>query len=371
MRIGVNLIPYADIQGIEIFTQNILFHLPSSEADEIFLFTNWRSTALFPISDPRIKIVEVKIKKLNRLNLLLAQQFKLGPLVKKYKLTTLFCPSLSIPLLLRKKIVVIHDLAFLNFRDESGLFGRIYLRLAILSAKYLSQKILTVSEFSKQEISRRLKIKTAKIINIGEGCPVLPLTGPSEDTASLKKFGLAENKYFIYIGNVRPRKNLKNIILAWQKFNALNDYQYYFVIAGKKDRRCSALEAWAAKLNIQNLIFTGFLSQKEKVSLLKKSLGLLFISLYEGFGLPILEAQFLNVPVIASTVSSLPETAGAGGALLADPLNIKEIADKINLLAHDELIRQKLIAVGRLNSRKYSWVETARQIRAAIKDFTA
>lgn len=366
MKIAINAIPYTDWQGIETFLAGFLRAWPEDERDEITVFVNQKSNVWLSSLPGHIRLKLIEFKKISRLRLFLYQQFFFFWELKKIQADILVCPSLISPWFYRRKVVIIHDLAPLTIGGESNRPARIFWQSCLWAAKYLSRGIITISEFSRQEISRYLKIDANEIINISEACPDLPTTGYLENDTAIKKFGLEKKAYFIYIGNVRTRKNLKNMILAWQKFNGRYDNRYYLVVSGRDDSHSRALQAWIKERQIKNIIFTAFVTAAEKAALLKKSLGLLFVSAYEGFGLPILEAQNLDLPVITANTSALPETAGAGGALFADPDDVQEMAEKIDQLAHDETLRKRLIAQGRLNVQKYSWTDTARKLRAAL-----
>jgi len=372
MKIGVNLIQYIDLQGIEIFIKNILAAWPRNDNTEIVLFTNQKSALIFKDLSPQFKIISHTFSHLTPLHLILFQQFRLPRLLRQNKIDLLLCPSLSLPLFFRRKKVIIHDLAICRYPKESGLFGRLYLRLAILSAKYFSLGLAAVSEFAKQEISALLKIKASTIPVIGEGVPALPkldLEFSNTAEAAIAKTKIpAGQKYFLYIGNIRPRKNLPRLITAFQIFSTTHP-DYRLVIAGKRDKNSRTLEKSIIEPELkEKIIFSGFVSDEEKVHLIKGGRGLVFISLYEGFGLPILEAQALETPVLSAAVSALPETAGPNGALFADPLNIKDIAAKLEIMAEDEEKRQKLIVAGKENLKRYSWEKSAKNLQRFLGD---
>jgi len=368
MKIGVNLIQYTDCQGLEIFTQNILAHLPLTEEDDVVLFTNQKSAVLFSGLNPRFKIININFSYLNPLSLILFQQFGLTRELKQKKIDILFCPSLAVPLFFRNKIVTIHDVAFRRFLEETSLISRLYLNISLWSVKYFSRAITTVSEFSKNELVSLLKITPSKITVLTEGTPTL--TPVSEDKAVqiTDRFSLKNKNYFMYIGNVRPRKNLPAVLAAFKIFSQHHS-DYHFLIAGKRDSKLIALADAATKMDLADkIIFPGFISPEEKTALLKRSRGLIFISLYEGFGLPVLEAQTLNVPVLSSQTSSLPEIAG-NSALLVDPRNIKDIAAGMESIATDDTLRATLIKRGRENSNKYSWRRSAQTLMALCKRY--
>lgn len=362
MKIGINLLQYTDVQGIETFAWNILGNLPLRDDDEIFLFTNQKSKQIFRGIDPRFKIINRHFPILNSLTLTFFEQFCLPIKLKKHKIDLLFCPSLSGPWFFRRKIMTIHDLAFKRFREESKFIPRLYLYGALLSAKYFSLAVATVSEFSKQELISLAGINPKKITVISEGVPETAAMTEKENAEKiLEKFNLSGHKFFIYIGNVRPRKNLPTTLEAFKKFGL--DYpEYYFVLAGKKNRALANLKETIKKIEISDkVILTGFISDQEKSALLSSATALIFVSLYEGFGLPVLEAQALGTPVLISSAAALPEIAG-DSALTTNSNDEEDIAQKMRGLAEDETLCSELIAMGRENIKRYSWKSGAESL---------
>ena len=275
MRLGFNLIQYTDLQGIEVFAQNIISHIKLEENDSLILFVNQKSAELFRDLNPRAMLKIKRFGCLSSLNLILYQQFGFIRNLKREKIDVLFCPSLAGPLLFKNKIVTIHDLAFKRFKKEASLFHRIYLWLGALSAKYYSLKIITISDFSRQEISQLLKIDSSQILNISEGPPGLPEIKDGDDRKVLAKFNLLENdkikKYFFYVGNIRPRKNLQQIIKAFEAFSQTTP-DCIFILAGRADTKSANLKkAFSERKIKEKIIFCGFVTQSEKAILLKNS----------------------------------------------------------------------------------------------------
>lgn len=369
MTIAFNLIPYTSSSGLQVFAADLIKHLEIDQNDQLILFTNQKSAVWSRGLHPRAVVVSKEFSSLSRLRLTWYQQFGFIRALKKNKVDILFCPSLAMPLLWRRKIVTIHDLAFLRFKEESsgGIF-RFYLRLALLSAKYWSRQIVAISNFSRQEIVALLKIPSEKIAIISRGTPELKAVDSQTEEAILRKFLLSDKnglkkKYWLYLGAGYYRKNLPRLLEAFRLFLETETADYYLVIAGVKDTGIRKMETmiqgdkgWRKFSN--RVIFTGLISDIEKTALIKNALALAFVSLYEGFGLPPLEAQALNTPVLAGNSSSLPEVCGAG-AYLVDPRDIEQIKTALSLISHDFGLRQKLILAGQANLQCYSWSKTA------------
>lgn len=359
MRIGINLIPFSSIQGIEIFTANIISNLIKLRKNEDFLiFCSEDLPELLNFSYSKvIKIRGLKLK----YSKAFFQQTGLYYLLKKYKIDFLFSPSPNAPIFYKNKIVVIHDCAYDRFKEFNNVFSKNYFKLMYYGAKYFSKKIITVSNFSKKELINLYKINSEKIVVIYEGIPKIQKINYDFIQKTLDNLKINKH-YFLYIGNWRPRKNLLGLIRAFKIFSQKIKSDWLLVIGGKKDKRFLDLEKEVKKNQLEGkVILTDFLTREEIAALYKKTVALTFPSFYEGFGLPVLEAQSLGIPVLTSNISALPEVAGEG-ALYVNPYNIKEIAQGMEKIAFDENLRKELIQKGFENIKRFSWEKSAKQI---------
>lgn len=359
MRIAINLIPFTTIQGIEIFSRNLILNLLKLKKNEEFFILSSENTPEL------LNFLEVKLIKINRLKVkytkALYQQTLIYSLLKKYKIDLLFSPSPAAPFFYKNKVVVIHDCAYDRFKEFTNLLSKIYFRAMFYGAKYFSRKIVTVSNFSKKELVDLYKINPEKIEVIYEGVPELPGVDENFILKTLNKFKI-DRDYFLYVGNWRPRKNLPGLIKAFKIFNEKNKKKFLLVIAGRKDKRFLDLEKEIKNYQLEKkVILTDFISQEEKVALYKKAVAFTFPSFYEGFGLPVLEAQSLGIPVLTSNTSSLPEVGGEA-ALYINPYDVEEVAASMERIAFDENLRRELIQKGFENIKRFSWEKAAHQL---------
>ena len=360
MKIGINLIPFSTVQGIEIFSKNIISQFLKLKKDEEFLII---CSEDLPNLFNNLNVNCIKIKKLkSKLAKALYQQFNIYSLLKKNKIDILFAPSpLAAPFFYKNKVVVIHDCAYDRFREFENLFSRIYFKLMFYGAKWFSKKVITVSEFSKKELIELYKINPDKIEVIYEGVPEMEKVNEKEIQNILKKFRI-NKPYFFYIGNWRPRKNLPGLIKAFRLFLKETNEDFLLIIGGRKDYRFLNLEEEIKKNQLTGkVILTDTLTRKEVTALYKKAKALTFPSFYEGFGLPILEAQSLGIPVLTSNTSSLPEVAGKG-ALYVNPYKIEDIAEGMKKISFDQRLREDLIKKGYENIKRFSWEKSAKQL---------
>ncbi|MDZ4844629.1 MAG: glycosyltransferase family 1 protein [Chitinophagales bacterium] len=258
-----------------------------------------------------------------------------------------------------KTLLVIHDIAFEHFPQHVGMLTRKYLQhYSPLFAKR-AQRIATVSEFSKQDIIRTYGIEQSKIDVVGNGArEIYRPKSELEIAAARNKFGIS-GAYFMYAGAIQPRKNLANIFHAFDAFKEKNPGNVQLVIAGRKAWKFKeALDVYESMTNKADVLFTGHLSSEDLASLMAGAIALLYVSLFEGFGIPIIEAMNCGTPVITSNVSSMPEVAG-DAALLVQPESVSEIAEAMEKILKDTMLRKDLIEKGFVQKEKFSWDKTA------------
>ena len=289
----------------------------------------------------------------------------------KPKLDILFSPSHYTPLLTRTPTVIdIMDLSYEHFGNEY--FTNYDLnqlkRWTPLSAKK-ARHIITISKFSKQEIVRLYKVKENKITVIYPGLnedlfhPKIPKT---KQIQVRNKYAIT-GKYFVYIGTLQPRKNLTRLIEAFAlllKSKASGTRFLKLVIVGKRGWLYEEINEKANKLKIEDrVIFTGFAPSEDLPALMKGSLAYVLPSLYEGFGMPIVEAQAVCTPIITSRVSSLPEIAGSSAFYIDDPQSTKQIKDALKeVLNLKKDKRKEVIEQGKQNAGRFNWQNSATQL---------
>ncbi len=355
MKIGINLIFLYEITGIGIYVKNLLEKLGEiDKEDQFFILVNKNAPKEIFFNYPNFKYVKIPINPKNYLLRILAEQILL-PLLS-FKFDVLFTPSVFSPYFcFCKKITTIHDIVYLD--DKRLNLKNLYLRFVTLSS-IRSLKIITVSNFSKKEILSKFPKIENKIKVIYE----------AHNIVNFKNFFKIElkNPYFFYIGLIVPRKNIENMLKAFKIFS--EKYQNIdFVLAGPERKNLLDLNKLIKDLNLNGRVhYLGVVSENEKFFLFKNSLAFIFLSLHEGFGLPVLEAQSVGVPVLASNVTSLPEIAGEG-ALFVDPYNVEEITKAMEKIAFDEKLRKELIQKGYENLKRFSWEKAAKETLEILK----
>jgi glycosyltransferase involved in cell wall biosynthesis len=262
-----------------------------------------------------------------------------------------FSPGYNPPLASRAPFVfTIHDLMHLRVADESSTAKRLYYERIVRPALAKAFRVLTVSNFSKQEIVDWSGIPPQKILVVGNGVSTgfLP-TGPRH---------VEDRPYLLYIGNRRPHKNLPRLLKAFQSAHLGRDV--ILLCSGIRD---GAMNRWIqeAGLDQSAVRFTGEIPEERISDYYRGALAVLVPSLYEGFGLPALEAMACGTPVLVGNRASLPEVVGDAG-LLVDPLDVAAIADGICRILQDAELRKELTTRGLARASIFSWDATAGKV---------
>jgi glycosyltransferase involved in cell wall biosynthesis len=255
--------------------------------------------------------------------------------------------------------LVVHDLGFLHQPDA---YKKSHVRfLKKKTPKFLrkARSIVTVSQFSKDDIVKHYKTKPEKIDVVYNG--VKDIFRPvSFDVKNVVKEKFTEgNEYFIYVGAIQPRKNLVNLLKAFSIFKKRLQSNMKLLIAGrlawKNEEFLQLIKTYKYRSDV---VLTGYLTEKELANVLGSAYALVYPSFFEGFGVPVVEAMKCEVPVLTSEKTSMEEAAG-DAALYFNPNDHQDIADKMMLIYKDENLRKQLIKKSKTNAAKYDWEKSA------------
>lgn len=251
-------------------------------------------------------------------------------------------------------VFTLHDLNHLRVPENSTALKRAYYRHIIKPACHRAQCVLTVSEYSKREIAAWAGLEEERIVNVGNGAgPAFSPTGPKYDPGY---------PYVLYVGSRKEHKNLYRLLKAYSIAGVRQDVR--LIISGLPDQR---IVGEIERLGLEgDVVFKELSADGQLSDAYRGAVAFVFPSLYEGFGLPPLEAMGCGVPVLSSNVCSLPEVLG-DAAILVDPLDLQAIADGIKRLVHDSVLRAGLREKGLLRAKVFSWEETARKARRALQ----
>lgn len=266
-----------------------------------------------------------------------------------------------------KQLDMIYDINSYHFPKISDFKNRLYYNNFFPIYANRADKILTISEFSKYDIATYYHIPEDKIVNVSCSANIgIQEKNDTQNTITREKI-TGGKEYYFFVGSQMPRKNLSRLILGFDNYKKKLPSDFKLVISGRLSWDTDVLKTLLPKIkHSKDIIFTGRVSDEELTNLLSASYCLCFVSIYEGFGIPILEAMNCNVPIITSNISSMPEIA-KDAALYVDPFKIDEIADQLVLMhKNKDGIREKMISNGKKLRENYSWEITARKIMKEI-----
>ncbi|WP_392479368.1 glycosyltransferase family 4 protein [Nostoc sp. C110] len=330
--------------GITTYALNIIANLQSLKL-----------TLLTPQSIPDYKYYEISSKLTSdygtkgHFNRLLWTQFQLPQIYKNFKSSLLFSPLPEAPLYSSCRFVVTSfDMIPLRFAKRFSpltAYHRYYTPQVLKQA----QHIICISQTTAKDITDFYEIPASKITAI-------PL---AHDRTHFLPLNLPTSNYFLYIGRQDPYKNIQRLISAFAALSNCKDYELWLV--GPIDSRYTpTLKVQVAELGVTNQVkFLDYVPYSELPKIINQAIALVFPSLWEGFGLPVLEAMACGTPVITSNLSSLPEVAG-DAAILINPYNTGEITEAMQSIANDSELRSHLSSQSITHSQQFSWEKTGK-----------
>jgi len=256
-------------------------------------------------------------------------------------------------------VVTIYDLSFIRHPERLSAARRLYLRTFTRASARRARRVIAISRSGRDEIHELLGVPLEQIDvaypGVDESFAPLP---PAEVDAFRREKGLPE-RYILYLGTLEPRKNLDTLIRAYARLPQRRDVK--LVLAGGRGWGTDAIFALIEKLGLEgDIIRPGYIAGNELPMWYNAAEIFAYPSVYEGFGMPLVEAMACGVPVITSNTSSLPEAAGPAGVLLP-PTDVEAWVGELARLLDDEAVRQNLARRGQQHARKFRWTATARQ----------
>lgn len=228
-----------------------------------------------------------------------------------------------------------------------------------------AKKVITISNSSKNDIIKYYKVRPEKVKVVHLGLKNLSMNAPSEK--DLKEFGVNQ-KFILFVGTLQPRKNISRLIEAFSRLPKEISSDHQLVIIGKKGWLYEDILSAPEKYNVKDkVVFLDYISDEDLPNFYRKAEVFVLPSLYEGFGLPVLEAMRYGCPVITSNVSSLPE-AGGDAAQYFEPEDVDDIKKSIEKVLTDRSLREKMIERGREHYKKFTWEKAAKEVLSAIEE---
>jgi glycosyltransferase involved in cell wall biosynthesis len=280
----------------------------------------------------------------------------------------LFIPAHVMPLVCPlPAAVTVHDLGYLHYPEAHRPLDRWYLDWTTRRHARLAARVIADSQATRADLIRYYGADPGRIAVVypGRDEALGRVNDPAAIAAVKARYGVS-GAYLLYLGTLQPRKNLVRLVEAFARLpSPASGYQ--LVLAGKRGWLYDDLFARVGSLGLSDrVLFPGYVADEDKAALISGATALVYPSLYEGFGLPVLEAMACGTPVLTSNVSSLPEVAG-DAALLIDPLEVDAIAAGMAHLTADADLRRSLVAKGYAQVRKFSWATAARQVLQVLE----
>jgi glycosyltransferase involved in cell wall biosynthesis len=379
MRIGIDARFYGSIgKGLGRYTQKLIENLEIISAkggpaygwdNQYFIFLRRANWEEYQPHSPNFTKVLADIPWYG-----IREQIALPRLLNKYNLDLVHFAHFNVPLQFKGKFVVtIHDLILFNYptKRASTLSPLIYFlkkrayHKVIENAIKRSERIISVSEHTRRDILKHFKIQPKKVCVTYEAADIRQLPIHNLPTAILSRYGIIK-PYALYVGNAYPHKNLERLILAFR--HVIQSHPHLqLVLVGKEDYFYKRLKKFVKRDGMQNIIFTDFVSDEELAIIYREALLYVFPSLYEGFGLPPLEAMARNIPVACSDIGCLREILG-DAAYYFNPKGVTEMSEAIKTVSTDNKLRNLLIKKGGIRVRTFSWRSLAEKTLEIYKE---
>ncbi|HEX8350010.1 MAG TPA: glycosyltransferase family 1 protein [Hymenobacter sp.] len=260
------------------------------------------------------------------------------------------------------RVTVMHDLAFEHFPQDVGFLQRKYYHYFAPRFARASARVVAVSEATKQDLIQTYQLPATKIRVVYNAADAQFKPQPEAVQLAVRQQFSSGQPYFLFVGALQPRKNLVNLLRAFDQFKTRTNDDTQLLIVGRKAWKAGPIFDVYQQMQYRDAVqLTGRVSDADLVGLYAGALATTYVPYFEGFGIPIIEAQACGSPVITSNCSSLPEVAG-DAALLVDPFTVDSIAGALTKMHSAPALRQELITKGFQNTERFSWDQSAEKL---------
>lgn len=375
MRIAINTLSLnktkAGMGNYIINLVNNLAHI--DKKNEYHVFVSENNKHFFNIKQGNFKIINIgRIIRINLARLVWEQVF-LPAYVKRHKIDVLHSPGFVIPFLSKaKNVLTIADMTFINYPKVHTIVKRAYFGLFMPYSMRKADRIISISGSTKRDALKLININPDKIevthLAPEEGFRVIDR---KKAESRIKLDYKIYSPFILFVGMIEPRKNLIRVLNSFSELKKglkKEKFPHKLVIVGKKGWKYRGIFETVERLSLKkDVVFTGYIPDADLAMFYNAADIFVYPCLYEGFGLPILEAMACGCPVITSDVSSMPEVAG-NAALLVNPKDAHKISSAIGRLIKDRKLREDMIKKGLKRSREFSWRRCARETLKAYEE---
>lgn len=374
MRIGVNALQLTTRNsGVGQYIYHMVSSLLSISTDQFYIYLSRGNTRPEWLARPDVKIKEILFSKEQVAFRNLYELFYYGLDLRKDDISLFWSPDTKIPLLTPNIPLVItsYDLAIFREPETYQLSRVLYWRKLFKRAIQRSSCVVAISNTTRDDLIELMHVPPQKIRVIY--CGVNPRFRSIKDGDILEhvrmKYGLPKN-FLLFVGLFSPRKNIAGILKAFAILKDKFKIPHYLVMVGEKGWRYQADLELVNSLGLEKeVVFPGYIEDDDLPAVYNIADVFVFPSLYEGFGLPVLEAMACGTPVVTSNVSALPEVVGEAG-ILVNPYNHEEIASGVYRLLSDKKLSSELIRVGLERSGQFTWEKAAREMLTVFRELT-
>jgi glycosyltransferase involved in cell wall biosynthesis len=374
MRIAVNLLPFRDkLAGAGRYTQNILRELVEREPKtEYIFFVTPPAAARFAYAAPNVSCILVS--HLDSIAARVAYEQSIFSMeLAGHNPDVLFTPSVAIPIAWRgRKVTVIYDMIAEHRKvTKYPPLRNAYIRAMSRYAAHHSDAVITISENSRREISRFARMPPEKIFIAPPATDLQRVTAPETLMRVRETYHLPE-RFILYLGTLEPGKNLPHLVRAFGELKrAHSELEHHLVLAGAQGWGVRDIENEIQKSDATGFHLIGFVEENDLPALYSLADLFLYPSLYEGFGMPPLEAMACGTPVILSNVSSLPEVlgdlwTGKVAGLMVEPHNVTALANAMARVLTDDALHERLRVLGLKRAREFSWATSATTVAQTL-----
>lgn len=370
MRIGVNtrFLLKGKMEGMAVFTAQVMQRIVNDHPEHEFYFFFDRAYDESFVFAENVTPVVVFPQARHPFLFIWWYEFSLPHAFKDYKIDLFLSPDnftslwTEIPTLL-----VVHDIAYEHFPAHVSSIQYWYYATFMKRFVKKADRIVTVSEFTKRDLMENLGAEPQKIAVGCNGCDARFKAISEKEKEEIRQKFTDGIPYFVFVGLIHPRKNVPRLIQAFSQFKEKTGADTKLVLVGRNGWKNKEVSATLKSSDYaSDVIFTGFVEEDELPKLIASALALTYVSLFEGFGIPILEAFYCETPVITSFSSSMPEVGG-NAVLYVDPNSIDSIAEQLERLYLNPSLQQEMIKRGKIQRTKFSWERAAQTVYSQIE----
>lgn len=373
MKIAVNLLPFRkQLAGAGRYAKNIMKHLALIDKEnEYVLFVTDENKAHFETENNNFRFEVCPFQSKRIYYRIFYEQFVFPFRLRKVHADILFTPSVAVPLLYSGSMfTTIHDVVYMRMKKKYPFLRKHYVSFITSQAARKSDVVVTVSEFSKKEIQELLHTGNKKIVVTYNGVDDSFYSPVEEESKSelRQKYGLPE-KFLLYVGAIEPGKNLDTLITVFEELIKDGEDDVKLVMTGGVGwRKETILDLLGEKGLIDRSVILPYIPDAELPVLYSTASVFVYISSYEGFGIPVLEAMASGTPVVASNSPSISEFAGEA-VLLQQPMDVMGIKYAVKSLLNDADKRKLYIEKGKQRAEQYNWFTSAETLLKSFKEF--